>query len=777
MPEEDWVQAALPGDSPGIIGVREEVATLLRRLRERQAGSRPPTILLQGETGTGKGYLAKAIHRASPRAAGPFKEVNCAAIAETLMESGLFGVERGAFTDARESKPGLFQAAHRGTLFLDEIGELPHAVQAKLLTALESGVVRRVGSTREEAVDLWIIAASNRDLAAAVRGGRFREDLYYRLAVVPLFLPPLRERGDDIFLLADRFLAELSASQNVPPKTLGAEARAVLRAHVWPDNVRGLRNALERAVLFSSRREREISARELRGALKKLGGAVPLRADAPGGHIRVHPAPTEAPASLRDAVRVIEKERMDEALRAAGGNKTQAAKLLGMKRTTFVTKLRLLERQGSAPPTPRRGGRDAAWVEITKPAGAQRQLFEESEDVYGRLFPEPVRAPWSEFRGYIDATQAKLRSGAVDFRDQYFVAVVGQRVRGMAFLTSYPRDRLCFVSYFGVLPTATLGGSALAGRGLQDEVFGETVGEVEAYLFEVEKIAPRQLDMPDPRIRNRIQAQRVFQELGARKIRWLLYDQPDLDWTADRSDDPAASSRHGEGRETSIHLMVVRTDWSSPGYLTRADVRRYLDFVYNRFYYDGFKTGDPGADRRAGAYLAGLFESAMASLPESAQEVFLDEVALARRKPVVLLAELGGLEPTLLALLAERLEALGILVVSEARDARRRRIGVPLFGLDPTLGRIDVVIGVRSAATGRAAEPFPFVERLRGRRVIYLVERRLAESGPAVESDKPGPFGTGMVFFFERGQFHWTIEQVVYEVLKTDRQTGAGQDQ
>src|SRR5688500_8637227 len=182
----------LVGDSSGIRAVRETVTRLLTR---QQDVRRLPPILLQGETGTGKGLLARMIHRAGPRPDGPFIDVNCAAIPDTLLEAEMFGFERGAFTDARRSKPGLFQAAHRGTIFLDEVGLLPEAMQAKLLKVIEERAVRRLGSTRDEAIDVWIVTATNEDLRAAIAARRFREDLYHRLAVLTLTLPPLRARG------------------------------------------------------------------------------------------------------------------------------------------------------------------------------------------------------------------------------------------------------------------------------------------------------------------------------------------------------------------------------------------------------------------------------------------------------------------------------------------------------------------------------------------------------------------------------------------------------
>src|SRR5437773_2712875 len=200
--------AEIVGESPAIEAVRDQIRRLLIR---RESGRRLPSILINGETGTGKGLLARAIHRAGPRAGGPFVDVNCAAIPETLLEAELFGFERGAFTDARQAKPGLFQTAHRGTIFLDEIGLLPEALQAKLLKVLEDRAVRRLGSTRLEPVDVWILTATNDDLEAAVLARRFREELYHRLAVLTIRLPPLRERGRDVLLLAEHFLPRACA--------------------------------------------------------------------------------------------------------------------------------------------------------------------------------------------------------------------------------------------------------------------------------------------------------------------------------------------------------------------------------------------------------------------------------------------------------------------------------------------------------------------------------------------------------------------------------------
>src|SRR5712692_5670817 len=240
--------AELLGESRAIEAVRHSVRRLLARA---QAGRRLPAILIGGETGTGKGLVARLIHRHGPRAHSPFVDVNCAAIPDALLEAELFGFERGAFTDARRAKPGLFQTAHRGTIFLDEVGLLSETLQAKLLKVIEERVVRRLGSTQGEHVDVSILAATNENLVAAVRAHRFREDLYHRLAVLTVELPPLRERREDILLLAEHFLARTCTEYELAPKTLATDAKAALYGYQWPGNVRELANVIERASLFA----------------------------------------------------------------------------------------------------------------------------------------------------------------------------------------------------------------------------------------------------------------------------------------------------------------------------------------------------------------------------------------------------------------------------------------------------------------------------------------------------------------------------------------------
>ena len=322
----------LLGDSQGVRAVRDKIARLLER--PAADARRLPPVLIQGETGTGKGLLARMIHRAGPRPDGPFVDVNCPAIPETLLEAEMFGFERGAFTDARRSKPGLFQAAHRGTIFLDEVGLLPEALQAKLLKVLEDRSVRRLGATRDEPVDVWIVTATNEDLRVAIRERRFREDLYHRLAVLTVTLPPLRERGGDIVMLAEHFLARVCTEYAVAPRTFAEDARTALRAYAWPGNVRELSNVIERAVLQSG--DDVITAAQL--GLAEAGPAVETaRAEA---------------VSLDDAMR----EHLVEVLTQTGWNISRTAALLDISRNTLRARMDrygLREREGAPKALPR----------------------------------------------------------------------------------------------------------------------------------------------------------------------------------------------------------------------------------------------------------------------------------------------------------------------------------------------------------------------------------------------------------------------------------------
>jgi two-component system response regulator PilR (NtrC family) len=280
------------------------------------------TVLIEGESGTGKELIARAIHFSSPRAAERFLSINCGAMPETLLESELFGHERGAFTGAVRDKHGLFQEAHRGTLFLDEIGEMGPPMQVKLLRALQDKLVRRVGGTVEEAVDVRIITATNQDLREKIARGEFREDLYYRINVIPVGLPPLRDRREDIPLLVGHFLRKNCAVLGLQPKKLSAEALSLLEGYSWPGNVRELENLIERAVALSA--SDVITAVDLPGYL------------ASGSHtIAASSALPEDGLDLEAFLDRIRTDLMHQALARTGGVQTQAAELLGMTFRSF----------------------------------------------------------------------------------------------------------------------------------------------------------------------------------------------------------------------------------------------------------------------------------------------------------------------------------------------------------------------------------------------------------------------------------------------------------
>ncbi len=287
------------------------------------------TVLLTGETGTGKEVIADAIHELSPRAERRLVKVHCAAIPATLLESELFGHARGAFTGAIREKPGLFEAADGGTIFLDELGEIPQEMQVKLLRVLQTGEVQRIGETKTRRVDVRVIAATHRDLEVEVAEGRFREDLFYRLNVIPLPIPPLRLRGDDVLLMAQRFLErERTERGRTQVEGFSPEALAALRAHAWPGNVRELENAVERAAALA---EGPLIGRDDLPEAVRGGGA------AAGPELALPESVT-----LAEAERILIRHAMD----AAAGNKKEAARRLGIGLATLYRKLAA---EGEAP--------------------------------------------------------------------------------------------------------------------------------------------------------------------------------------------------------------------------------------------------------------------------------------------------------------------------------------------------------------------------------------------------------------------------------------------
>ncbi len=304
----------------------QKLRSRIQRLCSLPPDAAPPTVFVGGETGTGKGLVARVLHYNGPRASQPFIDVNCAAIPENLVEAELFGYEKGAFTDAKAAKPGLFQAADKGTLFLDEIGCLSLAIQGKILKAIEDKRVRPVGGRAESQVDIQIIAATNSPLEKMAADGTFREDLYYRLQVAPLAVPPLRERGADILLLADTFLAEITHRYRTGPMTLASDARQAIETYRWPGNVRELRNVLDRAVLFCDGNVIDAAALGLPRPATAAVPTIPAAAfDASQFEI------PDTGIRLED----VEKGLLQSALRKAKGNQTEAARLLGMSRDTL----------------------------------------------------------------------------------------------------------------------------------------------------------------------------------------------------------------------------------------------------------------------------------------------------------------------------------------------------------------------------------------------------------------------------------------------------------
>ena len=279
------------------------------------------TVLLGGETGVGKDLVARAIHSHSRRASGPFVKINCTAVPENLLESELFGYEKGAFTGATQSKPGRFEIADKGTVFLDEVGDVPPAVQAKLLGVLQERQFERLGGTKKITVDVRLVAATNRDLRAALEQGTFREDLYYRLNVVPINIPPLREHKEDIPYLVDQFIQRFARDSGKHVEGITAEAMALLVRFHWPGNVRELENIVERAVALSVSQRIDVGDIYLDSGLTK-SSAAPL-AFPPDGM----------------TLEQWEDEMIKEALRRAGGNKSQAARLLGLSRNALRYRL------------------------------------------------------------------------------------------------------------------------------------------------------------------------------------------------------------------------------------------------------------------------------------------------------------------------------------------------------------------------------------------------------------------------------------------------------
>ncbi len=324
-----------------VVSVSPKMTELMNFVR-KVASSEATTILIQGESGTGKDLIAKAIHYESSRQGKPFVAINCSAIPETLMEAELFGHEKGAFTDAKQMKKGLFEAADGGTLFLDEIGELSPLLQAKLLRVLEDQVIRRVGGIRDMQVDVRVIAASNRDLEKAVRENQFRQDLYYRLAIIAIFIPPLRERKEDILPLVDFFIERYNRRFKKSIRGITDDTRRLIFTHNWPGNVRELKNTIERGMILED--EPLLRPEYLPFSVGESGGRTLFERTAPAeagqalpnGRMLPRLYIPEGGTSLEE----VEHAMVELAMRQAHGNQTHAAKLLDISRDALRYKLK-----------------------------------------------------------------------------------------------------------------------------------------------------------------------------------------------------------------------------------------------------------------------------------------------------------------------------------------------------------------------------------------------------------------------------------------------------
>jgi nitrogen regulation protein NR(I) len=326
VPPEGKPRTAIVGDSPQV----QEIFKIIDKVADS-----PSTVLITGESGTGKELVATALHDGSSRRDKPLIKINCAAIPKDLMESELFGYERGAFTGAVTSKPGRFELADGGTLFLDEIGEVPIEMQVKLLRVLQESEFERVGGIKTTRVDVRLIAATNRDLAAEVEAGRFRKDLYYRLNVVPLHLPPLRERRSDVPTLVRHFIEKYNKRLNKKIEGIADDAITMLQAYPWPGNIRELENMMERVILFAD--GPRIEVKDLPEPVRtSLQGAV--------AQLTESPTPEVGETPLKDFLKArqaeIEKAFIVQALAKTEGNVTRAAKLLGISRKSLQTKMK-----------------------------------------------------------------------------------------------------------------------------------------------------------------------------------------------------------------------------------------------------------------------------------------------------------------------------------------------------------------------------------------------------------------------------------------------------
>ena len=312
---------------------------------ERVAGT-GATVLLTGESGVGKDVFAKQIHQLSGRNGKPYVAINCAAIPDNLLESTLFGYEKGAFTGATKAQPGKFEQANGGTFFLDEIGEMPLELQAKLLRVLQDQVVERLGSMRSVNCDVRIVAATNQDLQQRVKDGKFREDLYFRLAVFPIRIPPLRERQQDILPLAEHFLVRYGRTMGRQGLKLSAQSNHALQSYPWPGNVRELENAMQRALLLSDGDLIEPNDIELHGSEPSMASSAPMANLSAGGTPLAYSSDTESTTSGAQDMDSIEREHILKVLKQVGGNRKEAVNILGLSERALRYKLKAYKEAG-----------------------------------------------------------------------------------------------------------------------------------------------------------------------------------------------------------------------------------------------------------------------------------------------------------------------------------------------------------------------------------------------------------------------------------------------
>ncbi len=320
-----------------IVGVSAAIEAVVRLIR--LAGPRRTTVLISGETGTGKEVAARALHAAGPRVEGPMVSINCSALPENLLEAELFGHVKGAFTGAISSRAGRFEQAHGGTIFLDEIGEMPLELQAKLLRVLQEREIQRLGSSETIPIDVRVIAATNQDLEKRCREGAFREDLYYRLNVFPLRLPPLRDRREDIPLLAEHFAEKVCRLEGLPPKKIDARTMSWMMDFPWPGNVRQLENAIEMATALSGV-----------AAVLTIDDFAGLTRPLEAGPVRLQASPwvtlPDQGLDFERTIEAIERSLLEQALSRTNGNKKRAADMLHLNRTTLTAKLKSLAATG-----------------------------------------------------------------------------------------------------------------------------------------------------------------------------------------------------------------------------------------------------------------------------------------------------------------------------------------------------------------------------------------------------------------------------------------------